>query len=70
MRHPQISDVAVIGISDAQAGEVPKAFVVKDDKSLAAEDIHKYLEGKILSIWYYDTLSNDTLSNDTLSNDS
>ncbi|CAK8673896.1 unnamed protein product [Clavelina lepadiformis] len=52
LRHPQISDVAVIGISDAQAGEVPKAFVVKNDKSLAAEDIHKYLEGKVSSYKY------------------
>jgi acyl-CoA synthetase (AMP-forming)/AMP-acid ligase II len=29
--HPSVSDVAVVGVADAVAGELPKAFVVADD---------------------------------------
>jgi len=37
--HPKVLEVAVIGIEDAHSGEVPKAFVVKKDPSLTAEEL-------------------------------
>lgn len=39
---PHIREVAVIGVTDETSGEVPKAFVVKDDIHLTADDIIKY----------------------------
>ena len=45
MSHPNIDDAAVIGIPDTAAGEVPKAYVVKNDASLTEDAIKKYVEG-------------------------
>uniref|UniRef100_H2ZDR8 Uncharacterized protein n=1 Tax=Ciona savignyi TaxID=51511 RepID=H2ZDR8_CIOSA len=39
-----VTDVAVIGVPDTEAGEVPKAFLVKSRASLTADDIHSFLE--------------------------
>lgn len=47
--HPSILDVAVIGIPDDKAGEVPMAFVVrKPGDDVAEQDIVKYVEGEEL----------------------
>src|SRR3569833_402584 len=40
--HPGVLECAVIGIPDAKSGEANKAFVVKKDQSLTAEDIIKF----------------------------
>ena len=40
--HPGVLECAVIGVPDAKSGEAVKAFVVKKDPSLTAEDIIKY----------------------------
>jgi long-chain acyl-CoA synthetase len=40
--HPGVLETAVIGVPDARSGEAVKAFVVKKDPSLTAEDIIKY----------------------------
>jgi len=45
MRHDKVADVGVIGISDPVSGEVPKAFVVKRDKSLTEQEIHEFVKG-------------------------
>lgn len=38
LSHPLVADVAVIPISDEDAGEVPKAFVVRTDTSTPISD--------------------------------
>jgi long-chain acyl-CoA synthetase len=40
--HPGVLECAVIGVPDARSGEAVKAFVVKKDPNLTAEDIIKY----------------------------
>jgi long-chain acyl-CoA synthetase len=40
--HPGVLECAVIGVADAKSGEAVKAFIVKKDPNVAAEDIIKY----------------------------
>src|SRR5580692_899612 len=40
--HPGVMECAVIGVADAKSGEAVKAFVVKKDPSLTAEDIIRF----------------------------
>ncbi len=40
--HPGVLECAVIGVPDAKSGEAVKAFVVKKDPNVSAEDIIKY----------------------------
>jgi long-chain acyl-CoA synthetase len=40
--HPGVLECAVIGVVDARSGEAVKAFVVKKDPNVTAEDIIKY----------------------------
>ena len=46
--HPDITDAAVIGIPDDEAGELPIAFVVTTNPALTLEDIQAHM-GKTLS---------------------
>lgn len=41
IRIPGVREVAVVGITDANSGEVPKAYVIKEDVDLTANDIIK-----------------------------
>ena len=48
--HPLVADVAVIGIADAEAGEIPKAFIVsKPDTSPKADDIKAFVKEQLAS---------------------
>lgn len=37
-----VREVAIVGVADETSGEVPKAYIVKDDPNLTAADIIKY----------------------------
>jgi len=45
LTHPEIRDVAVIGIPNVTAGEIPMAFVVKstEDSALTENDVIKFV---------------------------
>ena len=48
LTHTEIADVAVIGIPDDDAGELPMAFVVPaPNTGLTLEDVQSYLEGRL-----------------------
>ncbi|CAK8685897.1 unnamed protein product [Clavelina lepadiformis] len=47
LSHPKVRDVGVVGIPDAESGEVPKAYVVKKDSSLTATELNSFVEEKV-----------------------
>ena len=49
LTHPAVADAGVIGIPDASAGELPKAFIVKKPGHTVTEkDIHALVQGKVI----------------------
>jgi acyl-CoA synthetase (AMP-forming)/AMP-acid ligase II len=50
--HQAVDDCAVIGISDAYSGEIPKAFVVLKDRKLEGDDVGQklleYVKGRVV----------------------
>lgn len=49
--HPNVSEVAVVGVADALKGQVAMAFAVLKDASLAATDVARLaLEGEIMKV--------------------
>ncbi|NEW94414.1 AMP-binding protein, partial [Rhodopseudomonas sp. BR0M22] len=45
--HPGVLECAVIGVPDSRTGEAVKAFVVKKDPDVTAEDIIKFCHGEL-----------------------
>ncbi|XP_050696858.1 uncharacterized protein LOC126985721 [Eriocheir sinensis] len=47
LQHKGVTDVAVVGVPDDRAGELPRAYIVKSSESCSAEDIHGFLRDKL-----------------------
>jgi len=47
LTHPTILDAAVVRSPDEEAGEVPKAFVVRADESLSGEEVMEYVAEQV-----------------------
>jgi len=47
LTNSRIADVAVIGVPDEEAGELPKAYVVRKDPALTAKDVKDWVADKV-----------------------
>jgi len=45
--HPDVADVAVIGIPDERAGELPRAYIVRKGDKLSDKDIKSFIAEKV-----------------------
>merc|ERR1711860_325016 len=44
--HPKVEDVAVIGVPDERAGEVPRAYLVVKE-SMTEEEVHTFINAEV-----------------------
>lgn len=53
LTYPGVKDAAVIGVPNEDAGELPMAFIVKQDNSnMREEEIIQYVNGKNIQYWH------------------
>jgi acyl-CoA synthetase (AMP-forming)/AMP-acid ligase II len=43
VNHPKVADVAVIGVADEEAGELPKAYVVAAEEDFDADELMSWV---------------------------
>ena len=48
LRHDAVADVGVVGVQDLEAGELPKAFVVKK-KDVTEKELQDFVSGIVYS---------------------
>ena len=59
IKHPLVSDVGVTSIPDEQAGELPRAYIVREAETLTEKQVQDYISGRIMS--YLNLVSSGTL---------
>ena len=48
LRHEAVADVGVIGVLDEEAGELPRAYVVKKpDKNVTEKGLQEFVAGEL-----------------------
>ena len=53
LRHPEVQDVAVIGVPDDRAGELPRAYVkAKANSKVTEEDLISFVKGNNMKFLY------------------
>ena len=54
LSHPEVVDAGVVGVPDEEAGELPRAFVVKREGSVVTEDeIAIFVSGIEFNLFFY-----------------
>ena len=50
LEHPKVRDAGVVGVPDSAAGEVPRAFVVREDTNLTSSELHRFVESESIAL--------------------